>query len=131
MRRSTKARHFITVGSRKNEGTHQTKMTWDSGEISVQCWRSHLLDGASINTVLTETQGLELVLGVGERCTVTSAIQRPGSGHLRAGDGGETGIMIPKRRKATQTLAVCLLWPFLPLSLCSTVCLTTPRLFPL
>lgn len=35
-----------------------------------------------MKAALTETQGLELVLGVGERCTVTNAIQRPGSGHL-------------------------------------------------
>ena len=42
---------------------------------------------------LTETQGLELVLGVGDRCTVTSAIQRRGSGHLREGDTGETSIL--------------------------------------
>lgn len=45
---------------------------------------------------LTETQGLELVLGVGERCTVTRAIQRPGSGHLRGTDGGETSIIVPR-----------------------------------
>lgn len=47
-----------------------------------------------IKEVLTETQGLELVLGVGERCTVTSAIQQPGSGHLRESDSGETSIAV-------------------------------------
>lgn len=48
----------------------------------------------SIKEVLTETQGLELVLGVGERCTVTSAIQQQGSRHLRGSDSGETSIAI-------------------------------------
>lgn len=47
-----------------------------------------------IKAALTETQGLELVLGVGERCTVTSAIQRPGSGHLRGSDSGEMSIIV-------------------------------------
>lgn len=56
----------------------------------------------------SETQGLELVLGVGERCTVTSAIQRPGSGHLRASDGADMSIMVPRRRKPNRVLAVCL-----------------------
>lgn len=53
----------------------------------------------SIKAALTETQGLELVLGVGERCTVTSAIQRPGSGHLRGSDSGETSIIVLSGRK--------------------------------
>lgn len=52
----------------------------------------------SIKAALTETQGLELVLGVGERCTVTSAIQRPGSGHLRGSDSGETSIIVLRGR---------------------------------
>lgn len=47
-----------------------------------------------MKAALTETQGLELVLGVGERCTVTSAIQRPGSGHLKGSDGGEMSIIV-------------------------------------
>ena len=41
----------------------------------------------------TDTQGLELVLGVGDRCTVTSAIQRAGNTHLRHGSG-DTRIML-------------------------------------
>lgn len=50
--------------------------------------------GEPTKELLTETQGLELVLGVGERCTVTSAIQQPGSGHLRESDSGETSIVV-------------------------------------
>lgn len=55
--------------------------------------------GSIIKAALTETQGLELVLGVGERCTVTSAIQRPGSGHLRGSDSGETSIIVLRGKK--------------------------------
>lgn len=58
---------------------------------------------------LTETQGLELVLGVGERCTVTSAIQWPGSGHhLRASKGGETSIIVLRTREPSRSWVVCL-----------------------
>lgn len=65
----------------------------------------------SIKVALTETQGLELVLGVGERCTVTSAIQQPGSGHLRGSDSGETSIAVFGDNIPTQTGVICLL-PF-------------------
>ncbi len=84
-----------------------------------------------VTAALTETQGLELVLGVGERCTVTSAIQRPGSGHLRGSDSGETSIMVQRRRKPSFSRVICRL-SFFPLS-SSLIgdCLTTPRLFPL
>lgn len=60
---------------------------------------------------LTETQGLELVLGVGERCTVTSAIQRPGSGDLTGNDSGETSIAVSRGRNPTRTRVIFLL-PF-------------------
>lgn len=50
--------------------------------------------GGSKRPWLTETQGLELVLGVGERCTVTSAIQRPGNRYLRESDNGKTVIIV-------------------------------------
>lgn len=56
----------------------------------------------SIEAALTDTQGLELVLGVGDRCTVTSAIQRPGSGHPRGSDGGHTSIVVLKGRQRAQ-----------------------------
>lgn len=52
-----------------------------------------------MKAALTDTQGLELVLGVGERCTVTSAIQRPGNGHLRGSNGGATSIMVRRERE--------------------------------
>lgn len=68
-----------------------------------------------IKAPLTETQGLELVLGVGERCTVTSAIQWPGSGHhLRASKGGETSIIVLRKRKPSRTWVVCLCSFFFP-----------------
>lgn len=90
-----------------------------------------MVEEGSIKADLTETQGLELVLGVGERCTVTSAIQRPGSGHLRGSDSGETSIIVSKARKGSWSRAVGLRSSF-PLSSSLTVdCLTTPRLFPL
>lgn len=57
-----------------------------------------VVEEGSIKAALTETQGLELVLGVGERCTVTSAIQRPGNGHLRGSDSGETSIIVWRGR---------------------------------
>lgn len=53
----------------------------------------------SVKRGLTETQGLELVLGVGERCTVTSAIQRLGSEHLSGSDTGEISIILLRGRK--------------------------------
>lgn len=84
-----------------------------------------------MEAALTETQGLELVLGVGERCTVTSAIQRPGSGHLRGSNRGEKSIIVLRERKPSRTRAVCLLPVFLPSSAPMADYLTTPRLFPL
>lgn len=36
---------------------------------------------------LTEAQGLEVALGVGERCTVTRAIERRGEARRPAGEG--------------------------------------------
>lgn len=72
--------------------------------------------GVSIKAALTETQGLELVLGVGERCTVTSAIQRPGSGHLRGSDSGETSIIVLRWRE-TPAESGLLVLSFSPLSL--------------
>lgn len=89
--------------------------------------------GVSIKAALTETQGLELVLGVGERCTVTSAIQRPGSGHLRGSDSGETSIIVLRWRE-TPAESGLLVLSFSPLSLSLSLIvdyLTTPRLFPL
>lgn len=65
----------------------------------------------SIKAALTETQGLELVLGVGERCTVTSAIQQPGSGHLRGNNSGKTSIAFFGEKIPTQTDVIFLL-PF-------------------
>lgn len=64
-----------------------------------------------ITEVLTETQGLELVLGVGERCTVTSAIQQPGSGHLRGSDRGQTSIAVLGEKIPTSARVIFLL-PF-------------------
>lgn len=43
---------------------------------------------------LTETQGLDVALGVGDRCTVTNAIQAPVNGYLRETGGGETDIIV-------------------------------------
>lgn len=71
----------------------------------------------------TETQGLELVLGVGERCTVTSAIQRAGNRHLRGeSDRGETGILLVRGESGWYGAVV--------LSPEYTLSLTTPRLAP-
>ncbi|KAL0162354.1 hypothetical protein M9458_041750, partial [Cirrhinus mrigala] len=43
---------------------------------------------------LTETHGLDVALGVGDRCTVTNAIQAPVNGYLRETGGGETDIIV-------------------------------------
>lgn len=59
-------------------------------------------DGVSVKASLTETQGLELVLGVGDRCTVTRAIHRPGSGYRRGSDSGETSIIVSRRRNVSR-----------------------------
>lgn len=82
--------------------------------------------------LFTETQGLELVLGVGERCTVTSAIQRPGSGHLRGSEGAEKSIMVSMGQDHSGTGAVGLFsFSFLPSFSLIVDCLTTPRQLPL
>lgn len=44
--------------------------------------------------LLTETHGLEVALGVGDRCTVTNAIQAPVNGYLKETGGGETDIIV-------------------------------------
>lgn len=99
MRRSTKARHFITIRRRpkesRNEAPDHFKQQKPLGTVVVDA----IAQGDLIKAALTETQGLELVLGVGERCTVTSAIQRPGSGHLRGSDRSETIIIDLGERK--------------------------------
>lgn len=45
---------------------------------------------------LTDTLGLEVVLGVGDRCTMTSAIQGPRTQDVREGSG-ETHIICCRR----------------------------------
>lgn len=46
--------------------------------------------------LLTETQGLDVALGVGDLWTVTNAIQAPGNGYLRKTSDAETDIIVSK-----------------------------------
>lgn len=116
MRTSTKARHFMTVSSRqKDSGNGASERFRWRGALGSVVETAVVEEEDSIKAALTETQGLELVLGVGERCTVTSAIQRPGSGHLRGSDSGETSIIVLSWRKPSRTRVVGPLSFFLPL----------------
>ncbi|TRY98392.1 hypothetical protein DNTS_021811 [Danionella cerebrum] len=66
---------------------------------------------------LTETHGLDVALGVGDRWTVTNAIQAPVNGNLKETAGGETDIIMSKQisRSSSVATAVCVA---LPLSDC-------------
>lgn len=54
---------------------------------------------------LTETHGLDVALGVGDRCTVTNAIQAPVNGHLRETGGGETDIIVSRDISRSSSVA--------------------------
>ncbi|KTF89121.1 hypothetical protein cypCar_00046688 [Cyprinus carpio] len=57
---------------------------------------------------LTETQGLDVALGVGDRCTVTNAIQAPVNGHLRETGSGETDIIVSEDISRSSSVATAL-----------------------
>lgn len=59
---------------------------------------------------LTETHGLDVALGVGDRCTVTNAIQAPVNGYLRETGGDETDIIVSEEisRCSPVATALCL-----------------------
>lgn len=78
MRRSTKARYFMTIGSPGNKTETEPWVFFKKIKqmrLRVRLVLAAVAKRGLINAALTDTQGLELVLGVGERCTVTSAIQ--------------------------------------------------------
>jgi len=54
---------------------------------------------------LTETHGLDVALGVGDRCTVTNAIQAPVNGYLRETGGGETDIIVSEEISRSSSVA--------------------------
>lgn len=84
----------MTGSSRQKDSGNETSIRFRQHRDLGSVVAAAVVEEGSIKAALTETQGLELVLGVGERCTVTSAIQRPGSGHLRGSDSGETSIIV-------------------------------------
>lgn len=57
---------------------------------------------------LTETHGLDVALGVGDRCTVTNAIQAPVNGYLRETGGGETDIIVSEEISRCSPVATAL-----------------------
>lgn len=57
---------------------------------------------------LTETHGLDVALGVGDRCTVTNAIQAPVNGYLRETGGGETDIIVSGDISRSSSVATAL-----------------------
>lgn len=52
--------------------------------------------------LLTETQGLDVALGVGDLWTVTNAIQAPGNGYLRGTGDAETDIIVSEEKSAAR-----------------------------